>query len=319
MAEVNLTQAISNEGDQKGYIDQVVKEVKAIEAGEDLEMIHTCVGGDVFQGDRLNRVIREHPGHTKAIVIGLAASMGGVNLSAFDEVELDEDCNVMLHAAHIPALPIDEYSPEQTQMCNDFNRRAYSRLIKKGVDKELLNKIFFSDERKDFWFTAKEAEAIGLGHVTRIERRDSQPFKVAAKLDLHSIKNQYKKMGIFGKTKKTVARILTLADSRVITFSSEAETIAVGDKLTLIGSNDSLEGKIKLSDTQEAEVNSNNEVVDIQDVELPKADEHDPEEDKKRIEESTNLLTVTPVIVPVATIGIVPDSILGMTCLFIAM
>jgi len=285
MAEVNLTQEIANDFDQKGYIDQVVSEIKAIKDREDLVMNITCVGGDVFQGDRLHRAIIEHPGHTKAIVIGLAASMAGVLLAAFDEVELDSDCDVMLHKAHIPFLPVEEYTQEQIKMCETFNNRAFNRLKKNGIDEKVLNEIFLSDETEDFWFTAKEAEALGLGSVVTIERRNSQPFKVAAKLDLNKIKNQYKEMGIFDKKKKAVARVVTLADKRVVAFSSEVEDIEVGDTLTLIGSNDSLEGKIRLSDTQEAEVNSSNEVVDIKDVEAPKAAEHDPEEDKKRIKE----------------------------------
>lgn len=280
MAEVNLTQEIANEGEQKGYIDGVVAEIKAIEAGEDLVMPHTCIGGDIFQGDRLNRAVLEHPGHTKAIVIGLAASMGGVNLSAFDEVELDEDCNVMLHKARIPELPIDEYTAEQTQTCNDFNRRAYSRLIKKGMDKDLLDEIFLSDETKDFWFTAKEAEAAGLGHVTKIERRNSQPFKVAAKIDLDSIKNQYKNMSIFSNKTKAVNRVAKLADGRQVAFVSEDEEIKKGTVLALIGSSDSLEGKIRLSDTLEAEIDSSNQVTDIHEDEAP-----EETEDQKKIKE----------------------------------
>jgi len=121
MVEVNLTQEISNEFDQKGYIDNVVAEIKSIEDREELVMNITCVGGDVFQGDRLNRAIMEHPGKTKAVVVGLAASMGGVLLSSFDEVEIDEDANIMLHKAHIPELSIEDYTPEQIQMCQNFN------------------------------------------------------------------------------------------------------------------------------------------------------------------------------------------------------
>ena len=262
MAEVNLTQEIENES---GYIDNVVAEIKSIEARDELVMTITCVGGDVFQGDRLNRAILEHNGPTKAIVIGLAASMGGVILSAFDEVELDEDANVMLHKAHIPELALEDYTPEQTQMCQNFNDRAFSRLTKRGVDKELLDKIFISDEVKDFWFSAAEAAAIGMGTVSRIERRDGQPFKVAAKLDINSIKNSYKEMGLFKN--KAVAQMITAKDGRKFIFNSESEVVAKGDLLQLVGSNENLQGKIMLSDTMEATLDEKNEVTDLTEVE----------------------------------------------------
>ena len=136
----------------------------------------------------------------------------------------------------------------------------------------MLDKIFLSDETKDFWFTAKEAEAAGIGYVTRIERRDSQPFKVAAKLDIQNIKKTYKEMRLLDEN-KAVARIINTLDGRQLIFSSENEAVAKGDTLQLVGSNENLQGKIKLSATLEATVDEENKVVDLADVEAEISDD----------------------------------------------
>jgi ATP-dependent protease ClpP protease subunit len=287
MKEIFLSQEIDN---TNGYIDFVVSEIKAVPSGDALNMLITCVGGDIFQGDRINRAILEHDGATKATVIGLAASMAGVLLSAFDEVELDSDAEIMLHKAHIPNTEVDELSNEQIQGIERFNRRAYSRLDSMGVDSDVLNEIFLSKEVKDVWLTAKEAESVGLGKVVKIERKDSKPFKIAASLDLQQIKNKYSTMGLFNKDKK-VTRVATLKDGRQVTFLSETEAPVKGSILNLVGSNDSLKGKVNFKNNLVAEVDEEGKVVDLE--EAPVSEVNDEEkaamlERLATLEESVN-------------------------------
>jgi ATP-dependent protease ClpP protease subunit len=287
MKEIFLSQEIDN---TNGYIDFVVSEIKAVPSGDALNMLITCVGGDIFQGDRINRAILEHDGATKATVIGLAASMAGVLLSAFDEVELDSDAEIMLHKAHIPNMEAEELSNEQRQGIERFNRRAYSRLDSMGVDSDILNEIFLSKEVKDVWLTAKEAESVGLGKVVKIERKDSKPFKIAASLDLQQIKNKYSTMGLFNKDKK-VTRVATLKDGRQVTFLSETEAPVKGSILNLVGSNDSLKGKVNFKNNLVAEVDEEGKVVDLE--EAPVSEVNDEEkaamlERLATLEESVN-------------------------------
>ena len=262
--EIFLTQEIDNE---KGYVDQVVSEIKAVPDDEILNMLITCVGGDIFQGDRINRAVLEHSGHTKATVIGLAASMGGVLLSAFDEVEIDSDAEIMLHKAHIPGIEYDKLTDEQRQGIDRFNRRAYARLESMGVDDILLDEIFLSKEIKDIWLTAKEAESLGLGKVVKIERRNSKPFAIAAKLDIQKIKNDKVKMGLFNKNKK-VTRVATLKDGRQVVFTSEKETIEVGSIVNLVGSNELLTGKLRFQNNLIAEIDEENKVSAMEEEEV---------------------------------------------------
>ena len=138
--EINLTREIDNED---GYIDDVVAQIKAIPKGEQLDMMVTCVGGDTFQGARLHRAVMEHDGHTKFVGIGIAASMGGVLMSAFDEIELDEELDIMLHKAHIPDVPADELDPSQLDILNKFNKRAMRKCYLKGLMKSFLMRCFY--------------------------------------------------------------------------------------------------------------------------------------------------------------------------------
>jgi ATP-dependent protease ClpP protease subunit len=270
MAQIFLTQAIDN---SDGYIDDVVSQIMAIPADEPLEMLITCEGGDVFQGARLHRAVLEHNGSTNAVVIGLAASMGGVLLSAFDTVEIDNEADIMLHKAHIPEAKPEDVTLEQSAMIARFNKRAYGRMLSAGVNEEFLNEVFLSNSNADVWLTASEAQEMGIGKVVKIERRDSKPFKVAASLDINKLKNKTNNMGIFDKP---VMRVLTVSDGRQIVFNSKKEDLQKGDKISLVGSGDSLKGELRLSASLVAEIGDDNEVKAVNEVAAPVA-EIDPQ------------------------------------------
>lgn len=283
--EVFLSREIKNED---GYIDEIVSAIKSVPRDEELVMLITCIGGDTFQGDRLHRAILEHRNKTKAVVIGIAASMGASLLSAFDDVEFDPDCELMFHKARITderGNVLDEYTDEQQERINVFNQKIYERFLKRGADKEFLYQVFLSDSTDNFWLSAAEAENMRLGLVVPVERRNGEPitaeafenaYRVAAKLDLSQIKKNYnqKEMGLF---KKEISRVHSLVDGRQVIVTSNKEEIQVGDVLTLAGSNDSLEGKIRLTNNIEAEIDKENKVVNMQEVSNEVSDEEKAE------------------------------------------
>ena len=287
--EVFLSREIQNESDN-AYIDEVVTNIKSVPDDEELVMLITCVGGDTYQGERLNRAIIEHPNKTKAVVIGIAASMAASILSAFDEVELDPDAELMFHKARITdeqGNVLDEYTPEQQERIDVFNERIYERFIKAGADKAFLYDVFLSDSNENFWLSAPEAEAKRFGVVVPVERRNGEPlteeafenaYRIAAKLDISQIKQNYKtnNMGLFNKNKE-VPRVHALADGRQVIVTSAEEEIKVGDTLTLAGSDDSLKGKVRLSNNIEAEVDAENKVVNMEEVANEVTDEEKAE------------------------------------------
>jgi hypothetical protein len=136
-----------------------------------------------------------------------------------------------------------------------------------GVDDILLNEIFLSKEIKDVWLTAKEAESLGLGKVVKIERRNSKPFAIAAKLDIQKIKNDKVKMGLFNKNKK-VTRVATLKDGRQVVFTSEKDVPEVGSIVNLVGSNELLTGKLRFQNNLIAEIDEENKVSAMEEEEV---------------------------------------------------
>lgn len=260
MKEVFLTKEIDND---EGYVDTVVSEIKAVPPNEELKMLITCVGGDIFQGDRINRAVLEHNSKTTAVVIGLAASMGAVILPAFDDIEIDSDAEIMLHKAHIPGIDNEDLSKDQREGIARFNRRAFARLEAKGVDKDLLDKIFLSDSIEDVWLTAKEAETMGIGKAVKIERKDYKPLKIAAQLQVQQTKNK-NNMGLFTKS-KAVTRLATLKDGRQVVFKGEKETPQVGDLVNLVGSNELITGKIQIKNVV-AELDEEQKVASVEEV-----------------------------------------------------
>lgn len=280
---IYLTSAIDNESlmGEDGYADRIEKQIRAKKDGDELVANFDSPGGDVNAGFRLARAISEHVGHTKAIVTGIAASMAGVMLAFFDEVEADVNAEIMLHKAHIGDKEMKDLTPEERQNIESFNEKAYNRLLEKGVDKAILHDIFLSDKIKDFYFTAKEAKKIGLVDVvTEVRRNNGIPTisKIAALLTSNA-KNKYelykkKQMGLFTKSEPIVARAEVLGDERIIVFNSAKEALAKGDKVALIGSNESLKGRLVLSNKMIAVVGEDN-VVEA--IEEPTSNEMDGE------------------------------------------
>lgn len=66
-----------------------------VEKGADLEVLIHSPGGDVFEGVAIKAILDEYT--TKAVVMGLAASMASVIAVACDELEMVDGSELMLH------------------------------------------------------------------------------------------------------------------------------------------------------------------------------------------------------------------------------
>ncbi len=69
----------------------------ALSSNTDLVIRMHCGGGSVYEGLAIYDLIRNSEGHTKVIVEGMAASMGGVIALAADEIEMNENAFFMMH------------------------------------------------------------------------------------------------------------------------------------------------------------------------------------------------------------------------------
>jgi ATP-dependent protease ClpP protease subunit len=287
MDKIILSNPIDN---TSGYIDFIESQILNYDKESRLEMLITCVGGDVFQGARLERAISMHPMPTKATVVGIAASMGAVLLSAFDEVEIDSKAEIMLHKAHLTddkgnPLSRKKYTAEQWETCNRFNLRAYKSLLKKGVNQDFLEDVFVSEETKDFWLTAKEAESIGLGYVTEVVRENSSPqvMRLAAEYTDQKtaieIYNNYNKskMGLFSKKAEPLQKIV-FANGVEGVFNSASKELKKGDAVSVIGSDKPLSGKVRINAKLVAEFDEEGKVEAIEEELMEVGAEVTPEQ-----------------------------------------
>lgn len=218
--------------------------------GDELKMLITCAGGDVFQGDRIYRSILEHEGPTTAVVIGCAASMAAAMLSAFDKVEIDSGAEIMLHKAHVEGVDTADLSDEEKGIIERFNQKTYSRMKEGGVSDCFLSEVFLSEKDKDFWISPEQAQELGIGTVVGIDKKEHRRnFRVAASLDLYKIKNR-NQMNLF---KKAIPRTIALEDGRIAIFESKHEELKKGDVLVLANADGKLKGEIKFK-TKDATV-----------------------------------------------------------------
>ena len=260
MKEVFLTREIENEN--TGYVDEVVRNIKSVPNNEELHLLDTCVGGDTMQGDRIYRAIEEHGGKTTAVVIGYAVSMGASILPAFDSVDLDPEAKLMFHTAR-PKDGSKDFTETEAMLVDDFNKKTAKRMLDKGINADFVQKVFFDEPGEDHWLTAKEAQDLGIGKISPVdkEKRKDQ-FAIAAKLDMSKFKNE-NSMKLFAKA---VPRVINLSDGRQAIFNSKKEELAVGDTLTLVGSDEKLTGKIQLENNLLAELSGTAEVVNVEEV-----------------------------------------------------
>ena len=94
-------------------------------------------------------------------------------------------------------------------------------------------------------------------------------------------------MSLFGKKELKVARVELLSDDRIIVFNSAKEALAKGDKIALVGSDESLKGRLVLKNEMVAVVGEDNV---IKAVEEPTSNEMD-EETMAKIDEIVEAIT----------------------------
>ncbi len=265
--QIFLTSAIDNEN---GFVDwiQIVTEWR--KDGGPLNVIVDSPGGSIFGGFRIARAIAEHPSETIAHVQGLAASMAGVILAFFDKVTIDEFSTVMLHQAHIPDVEAEDLSESDKKALSDFNKTAAKLMTRRGMSQKLVNQIF-KGEPEDFWFTAQEAKDAGIvDEITKVVRKNGAPtIKIAARLENSQNKyNQYMSMFNFNNKKKPENTSGTVQSGEIeggihFVFNSKESSLAVGNSVARINSNESLEGEHKLADGRKVVIDAKQEVTEI--------------------------------------------------------
>ena len=276
MTEIFLTKGIGNERELDGYIDEKVAEIKAVPDGEPFRMLITSYGGDTAQGDRIDRAVREHDGETEAMIIGAAASMAMNILPAFDKRYSDPDADLMIHKARYidqetgEAVPFEKLSADQQGSINRNSAKMFARYSAIGVDEEFLEKVYLSDDMDDHYLTPAEAEKLGILKVKPIESESE--MSLAASHENYKLTSELNNtMGLFDKKKKPVLQMAHLDNGGMVAFTAVENVIEEGIKLSAVGSDEPLGDSVILKGGLKASLNSEGEVVAMEEMEEPKS------------------------------------------------
>ena len=151
----------------KGLVEAL--NAAGVEKGSELELLIHSPGGDVFEGIAIMGVLSEYV--TKAVVMGLAASMASVIALAADEVEMVAGSEIMLHN---PWSMVAGDSEELRKHADHLDQLKTSLVntYKKRFGEEDVSAIMDAET----WMTAEEAVEKGVADRIRAGRANAMAF-----------------------------------------------------------------------------------------------------------------------------------------------
>ncbi|MEX5914513.1 head maturation protease, ClpP-related [Staphylococcus ureilyticus] len=162
----------NNEIDIYGFIDSMTVEGMTIspqtvkdqlnEMSDEKEIIVNInsQGGDVFSGVAIYNMLRRQDARITVNIDGLAASIASVIAMAGDTVNMPNNAVLMIHNAWTNVTGDSNEFKKQADSLERINSVVFNSYIDKNpdIDHALLRQ--YMDE--ETWFTAKEAEELGL-------------------------------------------------------------------------------------------------------------------------------------------------------------
>jgi ATP-dependent protease ClpP protease subunit len=133
----------------------------ALTNNNDLTIRMHCGGGSVYEGLAIYDLIRNSEGHTRVIVEGMAASMGGVIALAGDEIEMNDNAFFMMHAVTAGCFGNKndfKNGIQQIENCEDRLGKIFKERTK--ADEETITGWFNSGQ--DHWLDSGKCEQLGI-------------------------------------------------------------------------------------------------------------------------------------------------------------
>ena len=171
---------------------QFLKDLKALGDVTQLSVHINSPGGDVFEGQAIYSMLRQHKAVKKVYIDGLAASMGSVIAMVGDTIHMPANAMMMIHNPWSLAVGDSEdlrKSAETLDKITETLVSVYS--TKTGLEPEEIKSLM--DE--ETWFTADEAVAKGFADEVEEEQQ------MAAQFDLTKFRKVPEKaMALFAVT-----------------------------------------------------------------------------------------------------------------------
>lgn len=133
----------------------------ALENNDNLTIRMHCGGGSVYEGLAIYDLILSSDSHTKIIVEGMAASMGGVIALAADEIEMNENAFFMMHAVTAGCFGNKndfKNGIRQIENCEERLGKIFEERTK--ADPETIKNWF--DSGQDHWLDSGKCLELGI-------------------------------------------------------------------------------------------------------------------------------------------------------------
>jgi len=193
MAVVNIKGVIVSSNDQWIYDlfgmeatspQKVSKEIQAAN-GEDLEVIVSSPGGDVFAASEIYTELKSYKSNVIVKIVGIAASAASVISMAGKKVQMSPTSSIMIH--NVSGRTSGDYRDmehmaEVLKNANQTIANAYR--IKSGMSQDQLLKMM----DRESWLTPQQA--LGYGLIDEIMFEKPRDPKAQAQLELLKLKEK---------------------------------------------------------------------------------------------------------------------------------
>lgn len=128
-------------------------------AKDQVEVVISSGGGDLFAGMAIANMLQRYEGHTKAIIDGLAASAASIIAFGCDEIEMPSNAYLMIHK---PSIGLYGNADDLLKWADTLDElqvglvQTYKTKILEGYTDEDVNNLI----NKETWLTGKSASEI---------------------------------------------------------------------------------------------------------------------------------------------------------------
>lgn len=134
-------------------------------AKNQVEVIISSGGGDLFAGMAIANMLQRYEGHTKAIIDGLAASAASIIAFGCDEIEMPSNAYLMIHK---PSIGLYGNADDLLKWADTLDElqvglvETYKSKVLEGYTDEDINNLI----NKETWLTGKSASEIFNVNIT---------------------------------------------------------------------------------------------------------------------------------------------------------
>lgn len=176
--------------EDKSTAQLFAEELKSLGENTSIDLHINSNGGDVFDGQAIHTLIKNHKGFVTAYIDGLAASIATVIAMGADKIVMPKNAMMMIHNAwtglYGNANDLRKMADDLDHI-NDTIVNTYLAKVKDKTDETTIRELM----NKESWLNAEECFNLGLCDEV------SEPVKMAAcltKEQAHKFKNAPKEL-----------------------------------------------------------------------------------------------------------------------------